>query len=441
MAMSQRLYRVASYLVLVYATLNLSGCASIAEGVARAVVDRGDEADTRGCWIEGPPVTGMEHILQEQERASASNTDLRGRRQLKALMVHGVGDHFVGYGTRLESNLARALNLDLRVTDSKLIELSNPLILADSKLGTLRVTRYTNKDETREFLFYELTWTPIVEEEKMLLNFDKTELRAHRRASINHSLKVYSDSRIPDPFIYFGVLKEPIQVSVGQSLCWAMSKDWEDLPNSGKHFCDPEDGGFLSEVENDKFVFLTHSLGSRILSDSLQRLVTARRLVEDLPAGAYRNLDEGLQSLRDLEITIFMLSNQLPLLQLGQPSPEVNNSLSEYCADDGPMKNERFVRKANFIAFSDPNDMLSYVIPPGFADKYIDSRLCPSVSNVEINIAEVQSVFGLGELANPLVAHSHYDADERVIAIITRGVGNDLTESIIRNRCEWLETR
>jgi hypothetical protein len=92
------------------------------------------------------------------------------------------------------------------------------------------------------------------------------------------------------------------------------------------------------------------------------------------------------------------------------------------------------------VAFSDPNDILSYAIPPKFAEENLDSRICPRIVNVSINVANVVDLFGLGEFASPAEAHGGYDNDERVIAIIANGVGNPQTADIVRTRCKWLET-
>ena len=59
---------------------------------------------------------------------------------------------------------------------------------------------------------------------------------------------------------------------------------------------------------------------------------------------------------------------------------------------------------AQIIAFSDPNDLMSHPVPDKFAERYIKSRLCPSVTNVPINVAAVNSILGLGDVANPLAA-------------------------------------
>ncbi len=107
---------------------------------------------------------------------------------------------------------------------------------------------------------------------------------------------------------------------------------------------------------------------------------------------------------------------------------------------NGARYGERMLGKLSIYAFSDPNDILSYPIPPKFVEQYIDSRLCPSATNISINVAQPISLFGLGEYADPGEAHSGYDNDERVIALIAHGIGQPNTAEIVRQRCAWLET-
>jgi len=46
-------------------------------------------------------------------------------------------------------------------------------------------------------------------------------------------------------------------------------------------------------------------------------------------------------------------------------------------------------------------------------------------------LCAARPIFGLGEMANPLVVHSGYDADERVLALMMRGIGTEATAPII----------
>ena len=98
-------------------------------------------------------------------------------------------------------------------------------------------------------------------------------------------------------------------------------------------------------------------------------------------------------------------------------------------------------RQVRIVAFSDPNDLLSYAIPPRFGDEFIDSRLCPQIVNVTVNVASVTVLPVIGAFADPLTAHNDYEADERVIGLITNGIGTGKTAPAVATRCQWVETR
>ena len=63
-----------------------------------------------------------------------------------------------------------------------------------------------------------------------------------------------------------------------------------------------------------------------------------------------------------------MLSNQLPLLEAGREGQQVTGQIGAYCGPN-PTKPGRFFAKTELIAFSDPNDLMSYPMPDKFADK------------------------------------------------------------------------
>jgi hypothetical protein len=130
----------------------------------------------------------------------------------------------------------------------------------------------------------------------------------------------------------------------------------------------------------------------------------------------------------------------LPLLELGRDPAAVRGRVQDYCRPDGDSYDQRLVGRTSIHAFSDPNDILSYGLPPKFADAYLDSRLCPKITNISINVAKPISLFGLGEVANPAEAHVGYDNDERVIALIAHGIGHEKQAPVSEERCTWLET-
>jgi hypothetical protein len=144
------------------------------------------------------------------------------------------------------------------------------------------------------------------------------------------------------------------------------------------------------------------------------------------------------KSFKERDVKVFMLANQLPLLQSGLEPASVRDAATAYCRPDGAHYSDRLFKETDLIAFSDPNDLLSYPIPDAFVRDYVDSRLCPVQVNVTINVAPVTNLIGLGEFANPLSAHVDYD-DERVIGLITRGIGQPETAPAVKERCTWLE--
>ena len=221
-----------------------------------------------------------------------------------------------------------------------------------------------------------------------------------------------------------------------------ISKPWHDLPVTGNRACTAVDlKTAVVSMKNDHYAFITHSLGSRIVIDGLQRIAGIhgdkkheRRIkVKKVLAGKF------IQAFRELRIPIFMLANQLPLFQLTREPPEITGQYDAYCRAEGEHYNLRTLSEIDIIAFSDPNDILSYTITEEFMDRYLDSRLCIDMTNININVADVTGIFGI-DYANPLDAHVGYETDERVIALIANGVGNKDTSPIITERCRTVIT-
>ena len=407
-----------------------AGCGGMAKGVAEALLERSETEDTRACYIEGPAARGLETLLRQQEDGRASGVS---DRDLKVLMVHGIGHHVPGYSGRLTENLMAELGLDVREAGSKDFVLRNPEV-SDDPLGHLRVSRYTNKARSRELIFYELTWSEIAEAERAAIAFDNSTEYTFRRTALNGFMKKFLNSHIPDSLIYLGEAQRPILTSVQQSVCWMTSGDWESLPDDADEPCDLFDPARALILEKDDFAFVTHSLGSRIVIDMAQ---TVGDWAIRQTAPEFMRLHEVL---REKELPIYMLANQLPLLQLGRKPPAVTGRIDDYCKPGGALAEGRLTRAMPIYAFSDPNDLLSYPIPPDFADDYMDSRLCPRITNITLNVAAPVSLFGLSEFANPLEAHVGYDNDERVIALIAHGLGHEDQSPLIAERCTWLET-
>ena len=360
----------------------LSGCASFAKGVTEAFIEASEKEDTRQCHIEGPPSPGLSSFLarQEQEPSATSVT-----RELKLLMVHGIGRHSPGYSGRLTEHLMPALGLTVKSDTRKELSLRAPAVSKDP-VGQLNVDLYTNAERSRRLLFYELTWSDVIEEERRNLAFDNSKEHAFRRTPLNGFMKRFFNDHIPDAFIYLSEARARIFASVQQSFCWMTSGDWEDLPDRASERCDVGNEDRARFAREDDFAFVTHSLGSRIAIDVLQ---DQTGLVERPKGDAQRQL---AAIFRERELPLYMMANQLPLLQLSLAPPEVQGEVNAYCKPDGALADQRALNALRIYAFSDPNDLLSYPIPPGLARQGLDSRLCPSVTNVSINVARADEL-------------------------------------------------
>lgn len=411
--------KINSKILILSFTALMTGCSSIGKGVAEAFFEKQDAEDNRLCEITGENFSGIKPQLEVPGR------------KMKVLMVHGVGNHLPGYSTQFLEKLAKELDLTVTAKAYKNITLASPKD-PSKHLGNLRINRYLSKDKNQEMLFYELTWSDITAKDKEVLSYDNSGEQSFRRAEVNDLLKKFSNDTGPDPIIYLGEKREDILTAFAQSFCWMVSGDWDSLPDDVHQLCSSKN---VSPFYNDSYAFVSHSLGSRITIDGLQRIASILANGETAPYyTAIANV------MKNKEVPIYMMSNQLPMLQLGRALPEVNNQQDAYCKPEGAKFADRMLAKTSIIAFSDPNDLLSYAIPHDFVGKYLDSRLCINVTNININVAKVYDAMGLGKFANPMNAHIGYDTDDRVIALIAKGIANQRTAPIVNERCRWIET-
>jgi hypothetical protein len=310
-------------------------------------------------------------------------------------------------------------------------------------LGELTVVRHTNEAGTRELLAYELSWSEITDPKKKTIAYDNSGEQKYKRAAINHNAKVYLNDRLADPMAYLGDTGDEILEAAGEALCWMALNDWDDLPDKQTGFCEilQHKADELEEFNKDEIVFITHSLGSRIVSDALQKMITDMKVLvreETKTAEEHETGERILEILKNKNLRVYMQANQLPLLDLALPSPEVVGQIDAYCRPEGAKYDERFLNQVFIVAFSDPNDPLSYTIPPDYAEERMDSRVCPELVNVSVGVTEVIDILGIGEVAHPIKAHELYDDDARVIGIIAAGIGNEQAKEVVKSECTWL---
>ncbi len=307
----------ASAVVVLAVSLLLVGCASFAKGVTEAILERtsGESEDTRMCEVEGVPFEGIEPYLARQDSLPPIGDGDSSRPQVKVVYVHGIGTHRPGHGIDLMQNLTHSLALDVRSPRPKTIGLVDPET-PDESLGELNLFRFTDQHRKRDLVFYELTWSSITQSSKEAIAFDESDVYKTRRASVNQAMREFINDVAPDPIAFAGNRGERILKAIGQSLCWVMSTTWSQLPESTTGQACKLDGDFGSRAAIDDFAFITHSLGSRAILDSLQKVV---RRAGDPDVRDNRDAQRLTDALRERELQLFMLSNQLPLLEAGQP--------------------------------------------------------------------------------------------------------------------------
>ncbi|MBY0512227.1 MAG: hypothetical protein K2P94_19000 [Rhodospirillaceae bacterium] len=405
----------------------LTSCSSIGQGVTKAIIEKAEQQPTPSsslCEITGPEFPGLAHGFQAT--AGGANTT-------RLVIVHGIGAQELGYSERLQRNLVMRLGLDTVDPTVKTIALQSP---PDAKttppnvpLGTLRISRFSNAAGA-ELLTFELTWADLLTDERKAIAFDDFGVSAKARAELNTSLKTLINS-FTDPLAYNGSRGDLIRGSMLQALCWLGRGAWSDYPATARESCSWRDTR-RNVIQQDDIIISSHSLGSRIAIDSLTTLgALGDSLGNDAKARAGM---QALDSLRDKDITLFMLANQLPLLQSGQPAPAVAKQTPLYCGLGAPKIKERWLKSLSVVAFSDPNDILSYTIPQSFTSAYIDSRLCATTTNVVVGVARPVSL-AVTSMASPQVAHTAYDNDGRVLTLMTEGLSQAHQPP---QGCSWL---
>ena len=409
-------------LLIIALLLPMTGCYSFGRGVASGVMETLDtearRRDVQQCEIRGSLFDGISSYVEKGEAA-------------KVLYVHGIGTHRPGHSAIISENIARSLGLDV-FTRPKNVAIMNPGN-PGQRLANLRIIAMRDPTAARKLIFYELTWSEITSERKRVLDFDTSGEYAHRRASFNNTMKAFLNDVGPDAMIYMTHGQELILTATRQAICWMLASPEVPEIDAGQNpVCGISALSRLSSLEKYNVAFITHSLGSRIILDALEEIVDA--LSDDQNEAAYPAVVAGLQ---EKEMSVFMLSNQLAFLQIGLPPPVVSGRIDSYCGVEGENYAQRAFKKLNIVAFNDPNDLLSYSITPDFVDRYMDSRLCPQVTNIHINVANRISAFGI-EVVNPISAHGNYDSDERVIELITRGNSDLEQNERLSGRCRMI---
>ncbi len=252
--------------------------------------------------------------------------------------------------------------------------------------------------------FHALVWSPLTAGLKQQLAYDNTGSPTDcsaageckpRRAHFNGKLKdMMLNDCLSDAMIYEGQSHSVIQQAVVDTLAGVLEKS--------------EANGAAGPL-----VVVAESLGSKMLFDALSAMMQ--------PEAPARLRELGQHAARRLAL-VFMAANQLPILGLAEQQATVAqaapakpmDALQRFLAlrRAGAAPRSESMAKLAVVAFSDPNDLLTYrLLPSRYAG--------PDVAVADVLVSNAASWVGM--LEDPFAAHLDYLQNKDVGGMIACG--------------------
>jgi hypothetical protein len=311
-----------------------------------------------------------------------------GARPVDVILVHGMCTHDTGWAERQIDRIAGIIE-----EHGPAAQAAGPV--APARIGIVERTRRLAGGTVR---FHALVWSPLTAPLKHQLDFDLTGAPTDcsgtgackpKRASMNGYVKdnLLNDC-LSDAVIYQGESHVAIRDAMVQTIAHVIDNN----PDS-----------------EAPLVVVAESLGSKMLFDALSAMLESwQPQTRALGQDAARRL--GL---------LFMAGNQLPILGLAEQSAgpralAVQDSLQRFLdlRRRQPNRRAETLQRLAIVAFTDPNDLLSYRLLPA---RYT----APDVAVADVLVSNDSSWLGLIE--NPMTAHLDYLANPNVGTMIACG--------------------
>lgn len=272
-----------------------------------------------------------------------------------------------------------------------------------------------------------LLWSPLTAKYKQRLYYDRSDqvekgAFPYRRATLNRDLKsgLMNDCLV-DAVAYAGPNGDPIRSSMRTEVCRALGGD----PANGECLIQGDPG-------SGSTILVAESLGSKILFDAV------RAIWSGSGPRARSQIEARLSTVQ----LVFMLANQVPLLDAAdQPATDGNasaitsltagreteSSLVDFLNLPG-IARDTSAQRAGFrafdpvhvVAFTDPNDLLSYRLDPRLLNM-------PGVKVANIIVSNAPTYLGLFEM--PDDAHCGYKWNPFVIGTVAEGFDGEKVET------------
>ena len=358
------------------------------------------------------PFGGLESLTAAGASSSAPDDPAR------LFIIHGITKQDNDYADALVQGLASRLGLPEIKWDDRPYAVRGAIAFDDA-VADINLRTYHLSDGRRERLRVSaLNWSPLTESIKQHQFASDDRIS---RALINADIKVdVINDGLSDAVLYEGKYGTVMRRGVMIGLCAFL--DGAFVNDS----CAP---GVASRAE---VALISESLGSYMLFDAIEALNAGRR---DSPAG--RPLFMRLRQ-------FYMFANQLPLLELADLSARLGAPHSAQ-REAGTAKLDAFLERLReahatmrpaarsaapgavsgapappplqIVAFTDPNDLLSYEISRANLAENGAAPTTYSASNVLYPVAI--SYFGV--FANPLTAHTGYSSNPEVLDLVICG--------------------
>jgi len=313
-----------------------------------------------------------------------------GGKSADVLLVHGICTHDASWAGVVVGQLMQSLTGATSSSSAHAAAGGPQVQIVSSSVAT----------SAGSLRFNALIWSPLTSALKRQLCYDQTgkssiceggppftSTRARLNARFKNGL---IDDCLPDALVYQGVARDDIQRRMRDAILQVLDA-----------------GDAASDVP---LVVISHSMGSKILFDTLLRMT------EEAPGSrAALVAQKAVDRLRFL----VMAANKIPLLSLADQqtgaaalAPAAPDSLQRLL-QKRPAATAAADKRLTLVAFTDPNDLLSYTLQ---SEKY--ARQGVTVYNILVSNASTY----LGLLERPDYAHLNYLTNPDVGRLIACGL-------------------
>jgi len=340
--------------------------------------------------------------------------------EIDVLMIHGMCTHDKNWVADSNNNLLKVLKIDKKTDASSL---QPTAVFSQTELYSLTFEKGNKRLRT-----HSIVWSPDTVPLKSKLCYDQSAARTgstayclgkpdypYKRSTLSSLLKSrLLDDCLADAMVFAGPARQKIMDQVAEAITYA----------AGIRAPDKARRGLLrqGEAEETPLFIISESLGSKILFDTLSDMIAKNR--------------ERLVSQTMARVTqIYMTANQIPVLSLAAPvggaklretgasgigTDSLNILLQQLKTKTAVQPKPRSIKSLlppgsmQVVAFSDPNDLLSYGLRGSGHEENENYMI------IDVFVSNAPTWFGLVE--NPLRAHLGYRDNKAVNTIIACGI-------------------